>query len=123
MARLIAQASFAQEPDWFTTAPAKPIRAVLDKAGMSLDEIDLFEVNEAFSVVAMATVQELGLDEEKVNIHGGAVSLGHPIGCSGARILSTLLYALQQHKKKYGIASICIGGGEAVAVLVENLIT
>lgn len=123
MARLIAQASFAQEPDWFTTAPAKPIRAVLDKAGMSLGEIDFFEINEAFSVVAMATIQELGLDEEKVNIHGGAVSLGHPIGCSGARILSTLLYALQQHGKKYGIASICIGGGEAVAVLVENLIT
>ncbi|HPR62875.1 MAG TPA: thiolase family protein [Thermoanaerobaculia bacterium] len=122
MARLVAQASHAQEPDWFTTAPAKAMQKVLDKAGLQAADVDLYEINEAFSVVTMVTMKELGLDASKVNIHGGAVAMGHPIGCSGARILTTLLYALQKNGLRYGMAGICIGGGEAVAVLVENLL-
>lgn len=122
MARILGQATHSQEPEWFTTAPAKAVKKLLQKTGFTLDKIDLLEVNEAFAVVALATLKELEYPEEKTNIHGGAVALGHPIGASGARILTTLLYALKNNKKKYGIASICIGGGEACAVLVENLI-
>ncbi|MEJ5166960.1 MAG: thiolase family protein [Thermoanaerobaculia bacterium] len=122
MARILGQATHSQEPEWFTTAPAKAIKKLLQKTGFTLDKIDLLEVNEAFAVVALATLKELEYPEEKTNIHGGAVALGHPIGASGARILTTLLYALKNNKKKYGIASICIGGGEACAVLVENLL-
>lgn len=122
MARILGQATHSQEPEWFTTAPAKAVKKLLQKTGYTLDKIDLLEVNEAFAVVALATLKELEYPEEKTNIHGGAVALGHPIGASGARILTTLLYALKNNKKKYGIASICIGGGEACAVLVENLL-
>ena len=121
IARIVAQASHAQEPEWFTTAPVAAARKAADRAGLSLGEIDLFEVNEAFSVVAMAFIKDLDLDPNRVNVNGGAVALGHPIGASGARILTTLVHALRARKKKYGLASICIGGGEAVAVVVEAL--
>ncbi len=119
IARIISHCSFAQEPDWFTTAPSMAIRKVLDKAGMKLSDIDLFEVNEAFSVVPMYAMKELGIAKEKMNIHGGAVSLGHPIGASGARILVTLIHALKRTGGKFGIASLCIGGGEANAMIIE----
>ncbi len=121
LARLVAQAGVAQEPEWFTTAPVFAIRKVLDRAGMQLSDIDLFEVNEAFAVVAMAAERELGIEREKLNVHGGAVALGHPIGASGARILTTLLHALRRRGERFGCAAICIGGGEATAVIVENL--
>lgn len=121
IARIVAQASFAQEPDWFTTAPASAITKVLSKAGMKVEDIDLFEINEAFSLVSIYTARELGISYDKVNVHGGAVSLGHPIGASGARILTTLIYALKHYGKKYGIATLCIGGGEANAVIIEML--
>jgi acetyl-CoA C-acetyltransferase len=121
MARIVAQASFAQDPKWFTTAPVGAMKRVCEKAGMKIEDIDLFEINEAFSAVTMAAQKELSIPREKVNVHGGAVALGHPIGGSGARIFTTLLHALKSRDKKYGMASICIGGGEAVAVIVENL--
>jgi len=121
LARLVSQASHAQEPEWFTTAPVPAAKRAAERAGLSLADIDLFEVNEAFAVVAMAFIQELDLDPNRVNVNGGAVALGHPIGASGARILTTLVHALRARKKKYGLASICIGGGEAVAVVVEAL--
>ena len=121
LARIVAQASHAQEPEWFTTAPVGAARKAAERAGLSLGEIDLFEVNEAFSVVGMAFIRDLDLDPNRVNVNGGAVALGHPIGASGARILTTLVHALRARKKKYGLASICIGGGEAVAVVVEAL--
>ena len=121
IARIVAQASHAQEPEWFTTAPVAAARKAAERAGLSLGEIDLFEVNEAFSVVAMAFIKDLDLDPNRVNVNGGAVALGHPIGASGARILTTLVHALRARKKKYGLAAICIGGGEAVAVVVEAL--
>jgi acetyl-CoA C-acetyltransferase len=121
LARIVAQASHAQEPEWFTTAPVAAARKAAERAGLSLGEIDLFEVNEAFAVVAMAFIRDLDLDPNRVNVNGGAVALGHPIGASGARILTTLVHALRARKKKYGLASICIGGGEAVAVVVEAL--
>ena len=119
--RLLAQASFAQEPEWFTTAPIAAAKKAAERAGVPLASIDLFEVNEAFAVVAMAFVKDLDLDPNKVNVNGGAVALGHPIGASGARIVTTLVHALRARKKKYGLASICIGGGEATAVVVEAL--
>ena len=121
LARIIAQGSFAQEPEWFTTAPAGAIRLVLERAGMSIGDIDLFEINEAFAAVALAAISELELSSDKVNVHGGAVALGHPIGASGARILVTLLNALEKHQKRIGCASLCIGGGEAAAMIVERL--
>ncbi len=120
VARIVGQASAAQAPEWFTTAPAKAIGKVLDKTGLSLDDIDLFEINEAFAVVALAAIDELGLDPNKVNIHGGAVALGHPIGASGARVLVTLLSAMEQRDARRGLAALCIGGGEAAAVVVER---
>jgi acetyl-CoA C-acetyltransferase len=120
LARIVAQASAAKKPVEFTTAPADAITKVLAKAGMSIDEIDLFEVNEAFAVVNLAVNQKTGLTMENVNIYGGAVSLGHPIGASGARVLVTLLSALHQENKKMGLATLCIGGGEASAVIVEK---
>lgn len=122
MARLLAQASFAQAPEWFTTAPVGSLRRLCESADVSLSAIDRFEINEAFAVVALACLRDLGLTEDKVNVRGGAVSLGHPIGASGARVLTTLLYTLQQENRKLGAASLCIGGGEASAVLIENLI-
>lgn len=121
IARIVAQASHAQEPDWFTTAPVAAARKAAEKAGIPLSQIDLFEVNEAFAVVAMAFIEELALDPNKVNVNGGAVALGHPIGSSGSRLLATLIHALRARKKKYGLAAICIGGGEATAVVVEAL--
>lgn len=119
LARVIGYSTAAKEPEWFTTAPADAIDLVLKKVGMTKDDIDLFEINEAFSVVALAVNQILGLDANKVNIAGGAVSLGHPIGASGARILTTLLYNLKRTGGKKGVASLCLGGGEAVALVVE----
>jgi len=121
IARVIAQATAAQEPEWFTTAPAKAIDIVLKRAGMSMDDIDLVEVNEAFAVVALAAMRDAHIPHEKINIYGGAVALGHPIGASGARILVTLLNALEQENKKRGMVAICIGGGEAAAMIVERL--
>jgi acetyl-CoA C-acetyltransferase len=121
LVKIIAQTSFAQEPEWFTTAPAFAIENVLSKAGIVKDDIDLFEINEAFAVQALAVIKKLDLDLSKVNVKGGAVALGHPIGASGARILTTLINSLVQNKTKYGIASLCIGGGEASALLVERI--
>ena len=119
LAKMVAHATFAQAPAWFTTAPSQAIHRVLQKAGWTSSDVDLYEINEAFAVVAMVTMSELNLDEETVNIHGGACALGHPIGASGARILVTLIHALRQHHQHKGIASLCIGGGEAVAVAIE----
>jgi acetyl-CoA C-acetyltransferase len=119
IARIVAQASFAQAPEWFTTAPVGAIQSVLAKAGWSVADVDLFEINEAFATVAMAPIHELGIAHEKVNVNGGACALGHPIGASGARILVTLIYALQARGLRKGVASLCIGGGEATAVAIE----
>jgi acetyl-CoA C-acetyltransferase len=121
IAKIIAQASFAQKPQDFNTAPISAIQSVLNKAGMSIDDIDLFEVNEAFAVTALAAKGTLGIPVEKMNVHGGAIALGHPIGASGARVLTTLLHALKKHGKKYGLATLCIGGGEASALIVEAI--
>lgn len=121
LAKIVAHASHAQAPEWFTTAPVEAIRKVLNKAGWSKDEVDLYEINEAFAVVAMAAISQLELDAEKVNVHGGACALGHPIGASGARIMVTLMHALKQKNKKRGVASLCIGGGEATAIAIEML--
>ena len=120
-ARIVAQASAAHQPEWFTTAPVKAIKNVLSNAKLSIDDIDLFEINEAFAVVAMAAQEELGIDSAKLNVYGGAVSLGHPIGASGARIVCTLLNAMERKQAQYGLAAICIGGGEASAVILERL--
>jgi acetyl-CoA C-acetyltransferase len=120
MARVVAAAGVAQKPEWFTTAPAASINKALAKAGLRLDEIDLFEINEAFSVVSLANERLLKVDPAKVNPRGGAVSLGHPIGASGARVLVTLLHELEDLGKRRGLASLCIGGGEAVALIVER---
>ncbi|MEE2644910.1 MAG: acetyl-CoA C-acetyltransferase [Myxococcota bacterium] len=120
VARLTGSQQHAQAPEWFTTAPAEAINKLLEKKRLSVGEIDLFEVNEAFAVVSLAVNSLSGLDPERVNVNGGAVSLGHPIGASGARILVTLLSAMEAREAKRGIATLCIGGGEAVAVLVER---
>lgn len=119
IARVIDYASAAKKPEWFTTAPVDVITKLLSRAKLTKEEIDLFEINEAFAVVALAVNKMLGLDVNKVNVNGGAVAMGHPIGASGARILVTLLHALKQNGKKRGMAAICIGGGEASAVIVE----
>jgi acetyl-CoA C-acetyltransferase len=119
MAKILGQASFAQDPIWFTTAPVDAIKRAVGKAGLTLEDIDLFEINEAFAVVTLAAQQQLSIPHEKVNVHGGAVALGHPIGASGARVLTTLVHALKRHGKRYGLATLCIGGGEASAVVVE----
>ncbi len=119
VARLVAHAAHAQEPKDFTVAPVGAINKVLAKAGWSIGDVDLFEVNEAFACVAMFAMHDLGIPHEKINVHGGATALGHPIGASGTRIITTLIAALQRHGKKRGIASLCIGGGEATAVAVE----
>ncbi|STX29580.1 acetyl-CoA C-acetyltransferase [Legionella beliardensis] len=119
LARIVAHSSHAQAPQWFTTAPVEAMRKVMNKAGWKQNDVDLYEINEAFAVVAMAAMQELELSAEVVNIHGGACALGHPIGASGARILVTLIHALQQQQKKRGVAALCIGGGEATAMAIE----
>jgi acetyl-CoA C-acetyltransferase len=121
VARILAQASVAQEPEWFTTAPVGAIQKVLKKAGLEMSDIDLFEINEAFSNVAMAAMKELDISHDVVNVNGGAVALGHPIGASGARILVTLLHAMKTRGAKRGLAAICIGGGEASALVVEAI--
>jgi len=118
-ARLLAHASHAQEPGWFTTAPVSAMRAVLDVAGWDVADVDLWEINEAFAVVPMAAERELGIDRERLNVNGGACALGHPIGASGARILVTLLHALEKAGRTKGVASLCIGGGEGTAVAME----
>jgi len=119
IATILGHATQSQEPAWFTTAPVGAINSLLEKVGWQKDAVELFEVNEAFAVVTLATMRELDLDHERVNVHGGACALGHPIGASGARILVTLLAALRQYDMKRGIAAICIGGGEATAMAVE----
>ena len=121
LARVISQGVFAQDPEWFTTAPVQSTRKVLKQAQLKLEDVDLFEVNEAFSVVALAVAKETPISLDRLNIHGGAVALGHPIGASGARILTTLVHALKTHNKKRGLASICLGGGEALSLIVENM--
>jgi acetyl-CoA C-acetyltransferase len=120
MARIIGYAGAALAPEWFTMAPVEAIKLVLKKTGLSLGDIDLFEINEAFSAVSLAINRELGLDPKRVNVNGGAVALGHPIGATGARILTTLLYAMEARGARRGLASLCIGGGEALAVVVER---
>jgi acetyl-CoA C-acetyltransferase len=119
-ARIVGYAAFAREPEWFTTAPVGAIDNLLRRLGWSVDQVDLFEVNEAFSVVPMAVMKDLGVPHDKLNVNGGAVALGHPIGASGTRVLVTLLNALQQRGLQTGVASLCIGGGEAVALAVER---
>lgn len=121
IAKLIGYGDAAHEPEWFTTAPAKAIPKALKKAGITTNDVDFFEINEAFSVVALAGIKELGLDESKVNVNGGGVSLGHPLGSSGARIIVTLTNVLKQNNAKYGVAALCNGGGGASAVVIEML--
>ena len=120
IARIVAHAGVAEAPEWFTTAPVGAIQKLLAKTGLSVSDIDLWEINEAFAAVAMAAIKELSLPPDRVNVNGGAVALGHPIGASGARILTTLIHALRKRGKKRGVAAICIGGGEATAMLVET---
>jgi acetyl-CoA C-acetyltransferase len=116
-----AHATHSQEPQWFTTAPIPAIRKLLDRAGWEARDVDLYEINEAFAVVAMAAQKELGLDRERLNVNGGACALGHPIGATGARLIVTLLHALEHRGAKRGVASACIGGGEATAVAIERM--
>jgi len=119
LATIIAHSTYSQDPEWFTTAPIGAIERVLEKAGWSIDEVDLFEVNEAFATVTMAAMHELDIDHAKMNVNGGACALGHPIGASGARVVVTLINALQQRGLKKGVAALCIGGGEATALAIE----
>ncbi len=119
LARIVGHATFSQEPEWFTTAPIAAIEKLAAQIGWKLDEVDLFEINEAFAVVAMAPIKQLGLDPAKVNVNGGACALGHPIGASGARLVVTLVNALRKRAGKRGIATLCIGGGEATAIAIE----
>ena len=121
LAKIKSYSDAAQEPEWFTTAPAKALPIALKKASLNIDEIDLFELNEAFSVVGLANIDKLKIKSEKVNINGGAVSLGHPLGSSGSRIVVTLIHALKQNNSKYGAAAICNGGGGASAMIIENI--
>ena len=118
-ARIIGHQSHAHEPGWFTTAPVPAMQKLIDKIGWAVNDVDLWEINEAFAVVTLAAIHDLKIDADKVNIHGGACALGHPIGASGARILVTLLHALEHTSKKRGVASLCIGGGEATAMAIE----
>jgi acetyl-CoA C-acetyltransferase len=121
LARILGFASHAREPEWFTTAPVEAIRKAVARAGVGLDAIDLFEINEAFAVVALAVTRMAGIPIDRVNVHGGAIALGHPLGASGARILVTLLHALERRGARYGVAALCIGGGEANALVVERI--
>ncbi|MDQ7250421.1 thiolase family protein [Dongia sedimenti] len=121
LARILGHATHSQDPAWFTTAPIPAIRKLLDKIGLRVAEVDLFEVNEAFAVVAMATAKEIGIPRDKMNVNGGACALGHPIGATGARILVTLIHALKARGLRYGIGCLCIGGGEATAIAVEAM--
>jgi acetyl-CoA C-acetyltransferase len=121
LARVVAYASFAHEPAWFTTAPAGAIQRALERAGWRASEVDLFEINEAFAVVTMAAIRDLDLDPQRVNVNGGACALGHPIGATGARILTTLVHALRRRGARRGVAALCIGGGEATAMAIEAI--
>ena len=121
IACIIAHAGHAQAPEWFTTAPVTAARKVMEEAGWRVDDVDLFEVNEAFAVVSMAAIKELNIPHDKINVHGGACALGHPIGASGARIVVTLIHALKARGLKKGVAAICLGGGEATAIALEVL--
>jgi acetyl-CoA C-acetyltransferase len=121
LAKVVGTAGVAQAPAWFTTAPVGAIGKVLERVGWSAGEVGLYEINEAFAVVGMAAMRDLALPHEKVNVHGGACALGHPIGASGARIIVTLLSAMEKYGVKKGVAALCIGGGEATAVAVERL--
>ncbi|MEK2645586.1 thiolase family protein [Bdellovibrio sp. BCCA] len=121
LAKIVAHGTFAHDPKYFTTAPVGAIRGALNKAGLKIADIDLWEINEAFAVVTQVAMKELEIPAAKVNIHGGAVAIGHPIGASGARILATLVHALHTHGKRYGLATLCIGGGEAVALIIEKV--
>jgi acetyl-CoA C-acetyltransferase len=121
LARILGHSSFAQAPDWFTTAPIGAIKLILEKTGWDAQDVELYEINEAFATVTMAAMKDLDLPAEKVNIHGGACALGHPVGASGTRILITLISALKKYGKTRGVASLCIGGGEATAMAVEVL--
>ena len=121
LVKIIVQASAAQAPEWFTTAPSKAIAKALEKANLKADDIDLWEINEAFAPVPMAAIDDFNLDVKKVNINGGAIAIGHPIGASGARIFTTLLHAMIKQNVKLGLATLCIGGGEASAVIVERI--
>lgn len=121
LAKIIAQATFAQDPRWFTTAPVGAIKKALENAKMDVNSIDLWEINEAFAVVTMAAQKELKIKMDKINVNGGAVALGHPIGASGARVFTTLVHSLHTHDKQFGLATLCIGGGEAVAVIIERM--
>jgi acetyl-CoA C-acetyltransferase len=120
-ARLVAYSTHSLSPERFPEAPVGAIRSVCERAGLSLDQIDLFEINEAFSSVVMIAMLELGLDPERVNVNGGAVALGHPIGASGGRLVATLVRELHRRKTHYGLATLCIGGGEAVAAIFERV--
>ncbi len=120
LARIVGHATHSQEPAWFTTAPVHAIRKLLARIGWTIGSTDLFEINEAFAVVAMAAARDLEIPDEKLNIHGGACALGHPIGATGARIVVTLLHALQRTRSRRGIAALCIGGGEATAIAIER---
>ncbi len=120
LAKIVSTATFAQDPAWFTTAPVGAIQLALKRAGMSVSDVDLFEINEAFAAVAMAAMQELNLSHDKVNVWGGAISLGHPLGCSGARIVVTLLSAMEERGVRVGCAAVCLGGGEAVAMVLSR---
>jgi acetyl-CoA C-acetyltransferase len=122
MARILSYADAEQAPEWFTTSPSIAVPKAIQKAGLKMSDIDYWELNEAFSVVGIENMKRMDLDPAKVNLHGGAVSLGHPLGCSGARIIVTLLYILKQQKAKYGAAGICNGGGGASAMVIENLL-
>jgi acetyl-CoA C-acetyltransferase len=119
LARIVAYASHAQAPEWFTTAPAPAIRKAIEGAGWKVDDVDLFEINEAFACVTMAAIKDLGIDPARVNVNGGACALGHPIGATGARLMTTLLHALKRRGLRRGVASQCIGGGEATAIAIE----
>ncbi len=121
LARIIGQAGAAMAPEWFTIAPAHAAKTLLDKVGWTKEEVDLFEINEAFAAVVIAVCRDLGLAYDRVNVHGGAVALGHPIGASGARILTTLLYAMRRREARRGVIAICLAGGEAVALAIERL--
>jgi acetyl-CoA C-acetyltransferase len=120
LATVVAQASSAHDPEWFTTAPSKAIQKVLEKANLKVEDIDLWEINEAFAPVAMAAIEDFKLDHDKVNVNGGAIAIGHPIGGSGARILTTLIHAMKNRDVKTGLATLCIGGGEASALVVRR---
>ena len=121
LARVVSYTSHAQAPEWFTTAPTGAIRKLFERTGWAAGDVDLYEVNEAFAGVAMAAQHELGLDHARLNVHGGACALGHPVGATGARIVTTLLHALARRGGQRGVASLCIGGGEATAIALEML--